>query len=74
MERIEEAHFFPVISFGFILCLPRIATNIPFMSSQNRNCEAQFPHSCVCARFIYSRIGPQAIFLQQNRQIDRGNI
>ncbi len=33
--------------------------------------QSQFLHTCVCERFIYSRIGPH-IFLQQNR--DRGNI
>ncbi len=35
---------------------------------------SQIPHSCVCERFISSlpRISPH-IFLQQNRQTDRGN-
>jgi hypothetical protein len=53
---------------------------IPIMYSFSGNCAAseaqtQFPHSCVCARFIVyiPRISPH-IFLQQNRQIDRGNI
>jgi hypothetical protein len=35
--------------------------------------QSQFPHSCVCERFLY----PQdwsTYFLQQNRQIDCGNI
>jgi hypothetical protein len=35
--------------------------------------QSQFPHSCVCERFIYSQGDPH-IFLQQNRQADRGKI
>jgi hypothetical protein len=34
----------------------------------------QFPHSCVCERFLYSHAGSYTYFLQQNRKIDRGNI
>jgi hypothetical protein len=55
-----------------------IATEIPFVYSFSENCAApqpQFPHSCVSERFIYifPGSGPN-IFLQQKRQIDRGNI
>jgi hypothetical protein len=53
------------------------ATKIPFMCSQKRitRPQSQFLHPCVCERFIQylPRIGPH-IFLQQNRQTDRGNL
>ncbi len=35
--------------------------------------QSQFPHSCVCERFIYSP-DRSTYFLQQNRQIDCGNL
>ncbi len=35
--------------------------------------QPQFPHSCVCERFIYSQ-DRSTYFLQQNRQTDCGNI
>ncbi len=35
--------------------------------------QSQFPHSWVCERFIYSE-DRSTYFLQQNRQIDHGNI
>ncbi len=34
--------------------------------------QSQFPHSCVCERFIYSQ-DRSTYFLQQNRQTDHGN-
>ncbi len=42
-----------------------------FSDKALRGLSPQFPHSCVCERFIYCnpRIGPH-IFLQQNRQIE----
>ncbi len=53
-----------------------------FPEKEVRGPQSQFPHSCVCKPFIYKyvdrsweyipRIGPH-IFLQQNRQTDRGN-
>jgi hypothetical protein len=47
------------------LCVPFLGIARP---------QSQFPHSCVCERFIYSyRIGP-LIFLQLNRQTYHGNI
>ncbi len=35
--------------------------------------QSQFPHSCVCEWFIYSQ-DRSTYFLQQNKQIDHGNI
>jgi hypothetical protein len=35
--------------------------------------QSQFPHSCICERFTYSQ-DRSTYFLQQNRQIDHGNI
>ncbi len=35
--------------------------------------QPQFPHSCVCERFIYSQ-DQSTYFLQQKRQTHRGNI
>jgi hypothetical protein len=35
--------------------------------------QSQFPHSCVCERFLYSQ-DRSTYFQEQNRQIDRGNI
>jgi hypothetical protein len=36
--------------------------------------QSQFPHSCVCERFIYITRISLHIFLHQNRQTNRGNI
>ncbi len=44
---------------------------VPFRGSARPR--SQFPHSCVCERFIYSQ-DRSTCFLQQNRQINRGNI
>jgi hypothetical protein len=49
------------------------AKEIPFIYSFPGICAAQFPHSCVCKQFIYSQ-DRSTYFLQQNRQIDHGNI
>ncbi len=46
------------------LCIPFLGIARP---------QSQFSHSCVCERFIYSQ-DRSKYFLQQNRQIDRGNI
>jgi hypothetical protein len=47
-----------------ILCMPFLGIARP---------QSQFPNSCVFERFIFSQDRP-TYFLQQNRQIDRGNI
>jgi hypothetical protein len=44
---------------------------IPFLGIERPR--SQIPLSCVCGRFINSQDRPTN-FLQQNRQIDRGNI
>ncbi len=44
---------------------------IPFLG--NARPRSQFPIACVCERFIYSQ-DRSTYFLQQNRQIDGGNI
>ncbi len=44
---------------------------IPFLKIARP--QSQFPHSCVCERFIYSQ-DRSIYFLQQNWQIGRGNI
>jgi hypothetical protein len=51
------------------------ATKIPSIYSFSgiAGLQSQFPHSCVCERFIYSQ-DRFTHFLQQNRQINRGNI
>ncbi len=46
------------------LCIPFLGIARP---------QPQFPHSCVCERFIQSQ-DRSTYFLQQNRQTDRGNI
>jgi hypothetical protein len=48
----------------FHLCIPFLGIAWP---------QSQFPHSCVCERFIYSQ-DRSTHFLQQNRQINCGNI
>jgi hypothetical protein len=55
--------------------VPRTAKNIPLMYSFLGTAlpQSQFPHSCVCERFIYSQYR-STYFLQQNRQINRWNI
>ncbi len=44
---------------------------IPFLGIARP--QPQFPHSCVCERFIYSQ-NRSTYFLQQKRQTHRGNI
>ncbi len=46
------------------LCIPSLGIARP---------QPQFPHSCVCERFIYSQ-DRSTYFLQQNRETDGGNI
>ncbi len=51
----------------------KLETNIP--RNEPARSRSQFPHSCICERFIYYhvRFGP-TILMQQNRWTDRGNI
>jgi hypothetical protein len=49
----------------------RLHTCIPFLGIARP--QPQFPHSCVCERFIYSQ-DRSTYFLQQKRQTNRGNI
>ncbi len=53
----------------------RTAKAIPFIYSFSGNCAASalFLHSCVYERFIYSQ-DRSTYFLQQKRQLHRGNI
>jgi hypothetical protein len=44
------------------LCIPFLGIALP---------QCQFPHLCVCERFIYAQ--DWSTFLQQNRQTDPGN-
>jgi hypothetical protein len=62
-------------SFEEICILDCTATKIPFMYSffGIARLQSQFPHSCVCERFIYSQ-DQSTYFLQLNRQIDHGTI
>ncbi len=46
------------------LCIPFLGIARP---------QPQFPHSCVCERFIYSQ-DRSTYYLQQNRQTNRGNM
>ncbi len=48
------------------------ATKIPFMYSFSARPQSQFPHSCVCERFIYSQ-DPQdrSTYLAAAKQTDR---
>ncbi len=46
------------------LCIPRNESKWP---------RSQFPHYCICERFMYPKIGPP-ILLQQTMQTDRGRI
>jgi hypothetical protein len=48
-------------------------TNIPRKGIVNVQPQSEFLHSCVCERFIYSQ-DLSTYFLQQNRQINPGNI
>ncbi len=46
------------------LCIPRNEPSQPC---------SQFPHSCICERFIYSQYR-SPFFLQHNRKTDSGNM
>jgi hypothetical protein len=52
------------LTVQFRLCIPFLRIARP---------QPQFPHSCVCERFIYSQ-DRSTYFLQQKRQTHRGNI
>ncbi len=53
------------------LCKKR--SDYVFPEMKLRGLVSQFPHSWICERFIYPKIGPP-ILLQQTMQTNRGNI
>jgi hypothetical protein len=57
--------FLHALQRNFDLFIPRKGTARP---------QSQFPHSCVCERFIYTPTIGTPIFLQQNTQTYQGNI
>ncbi len=61
---------------GSDLCIPRNETAQPrYFQNRIKYPVSQFPHTCICERFILyiPRIG-LPILLQANRQTDPGNI
>jgi hypothetical protein len=65
----------PCMLIWSLECSPCTATAIPFMFPflGIARPQPQFPHSCVCERFIYYQ-DRSTYFLQQKRQTHRGNI
>ncbi len=59
--RLEKM---PTLQRKSHLCFPFLGIALP---------QSHFPHLCVCERFIYSQ-DQSTYFMQQNRQIDPGNI
>ncbi len=49
----------------------KFETNIP--RNETARIRSQFPHSCICDRFLYSH-DRSAYAIQLNRRIDRGNV
>ncbi len=76
LTKIRTAWSFLQIIYFLQLCMKHTLQRkshlcFPFLGIVRA--QSQFPHSCVCERFIYSQ-DRSTYFLQQNRQIDRGNI
>ncbi len=66
-----QPSFYPVQALTYSTLQRKSRLCIPFLGIARP--QYQIPHSCVCERFIYSQ-DLSTYFLQQNRQIDRGNI
>ncbi len=72
-KEIKELACIPKIRL--LYCIYHTSTKIPFMYFflLIARPHSQFPHSCVCERFIYSQVLSKYIWLQQRRQTDPGN-
>ncbi len=83
MSQTSDVDFKTLLEYMIIFCIDFLkpiyftATKIPFMYFFSGNCTAaaqsQFPHSCVCERFIYSQ-DRSTYFPAAERQTDPGNI
>jgi hypothetical protein len=75
LDGLERRTQCTVIHVKGKACSIHTATKIPFTYSFSGNCAASvaISHSCVCSRFTYSQ-DLSTSYLQQNKQIDHGNI
>ncbi len=63
-KRMYNVHTANAMYGKFEITIPRNETSRP---------RSQFPHSCICERFIYS-YDRSTNAIQQNRRTDRGNL